>query len=523
MSDSPYSTVRPTGERKLRDTLRRESDQAKEKRHKLEKGLPHLFGWKWYAWAKAFFDSTNRMNLLCAANQISKSSSQIRKCIHWSTCVKLWPRLWASTPRQFWYLYPNKDVATAEWFNKWLPEFMPAHEFKDHPIYGWQVEFDKRKIHSVHFNSGVIIYFKTYAQDVHSLQAGTCHAIFCDEELPEELYDELKARLFASDGHFHMVFTATRNQVMWLRAIEGKGTEELFPDAFKLQVSMYDCQHFNDGSPGVFNEEKIERAIAGCKNKIEVLRRIFGKFVRESGRVISEFDPLRHFKAPIAIPKDWLWWGGIDNGSGGDAHPGAYTLVAVRPDFRMGYVARGWKGTEDVDTTAGDVLDKYILGRAELRPVQQVYDYSSKDLNTMAERMGESLTRAEKSHDIGEQILDTLFKNNMLYVFDIPELRKLGTEFMTVMKETAKKHRKDDLMDTVRYICAAIPWDWGALQGQLNEEEKEKIKAEKPWTEADQVAWEITQRRGETRRRPAEEGADEEFEGEVDYWNEQYG
>ena len=52
-----------------------------EERIKLREGLPFLHGWKWYSWARAFFESQNQVNLLCAANQISKSSTQIRKAL----------------------------------------------------------------------------------------------------------------------------------------------------------------------------------------------------------------------------------------------------------------------------------------------------------------------------------------------------------------------------------------------------------------------------------------------------------
>ena len=85
-----------------------ELKDAKEKAALLEEkvrrqeDLPFLYGWKWYLWGRKFFESKNRINLLCAANQISKSSTQIRKIIHWATCKELWPELWSRPPKQFW-------------------------------------------------------------------------------------------------------------------------------------------------------------------------------------------------------------------------------------------------------------------------------------------------------------------------------------------------------------------------------------------------------------------------------------
>ena len=64
------------------------------------KDLPHINtkkeygGIPFYAWQRSFFASTNKMVLLTAANQIGKSSIQIRKIIHWATIPDEWPKLW---------------------------------------------------------------------------------------------------------------------------------------------------------------------------------------------------------------------------------------------------------------------------------------------------------------------------------------------------------------------------------------------------------------------------------------------
>ena len=176
----------------------------------LTKSLPHLFAFKHYPWSRLFFESQNRMTLLTAANQIGKSTVQIRKCITWATDTSLWPKLWAPNkpPRQFWYLYPSGPLATAEFRLKWIPELMPkigqkipatmkpsdrpaayyildkGKEECNDPTFGWKAYYDNKMVHYVKFASGLELHFKSYTQNVHNLQAGTCHAIFCDEEIP---------------------------------------------------------------------------------------------------------------------------------------------------------------------------------------------------------------------------------------------------------------------------------------------------------------------------------------------------
>jgi hypothetical protein len=480
--------------------------------------LPHLYGYKWYPWARAFFDSTAKMCLLCAANQISKSSTQIRKCIDWATNKKKWKKLWppvngiSRTPRIFWYMYPSKDVATIEWRSKWVPEFMPRAHMKEDPVYGWEEVYEGKNISHIIFKSGIIVYFKTYTQRADNLQTSTVDAVFTDEELPEEKYDEIRARLFASDGYFSMVFTATLNQDMWRRALEGKGENELFKDAFKLQISMYDCLRYDDGTPSPWTPERIAEIIRACKSKLEVERRVHGRFVTEVGRKYGGFDSSRHFIAPQPIPQNWRWYVGIDSGSGGGAHKAAVVFVAVRPDLQLGYVARGWRG-DGVITTAGDTFDKFKELKGTLQTTNQRYDPSAKDFSIIASRNGEGFEKADRSHETGESVVNTLFQSDMLFIFDTAELRKLGSELSSVMKNVHKSHAKDDFCDALRYCVTTIPWDWTAIKGGTQDEvlhdefgplpNSEPLKI---WSSEEYEADQIRRRRGEEEYVPDRDG-----------------
>ncbi len=496
----------------------------------VRRALPHIFGWKWYTWAKAFYDSTNRMNLLCAANQISKSSTQIRKCISWATRKELWDKLWPTRrPRVFWYLYPSNPVIKTEFEKKWLPEFLPRGGFEHDEHFGYTVEKTKNEIKAIHFHSGVSVYFKTYAQGSDNLQTTTVDAVFCDEELPEEKYDEIKARLFATAGYFHMVFTATLNQDIWRRALEGEGDQELFPDAFKLQVSMYDCLHYADGTVAPWTVERIREIEADCKSRVEVDRRVRGRFVSETGRKFGSFDPVRHFIKPVAIPDNWDFYAGVDIGGGGDGHPAAITFIAVRPDKQLGYVVHGWRG-DGILTTAGDVLEKYI----EIRPrgrfiVRQVYDWQAKDFKTLSSRVAETVgcfEMANKGHDAGESTVNTLFASGMLFIFDVPELRKLGSELSSLMKKTLKVNAKDDFADSFRYATMSVPWDFTAISKDFKHEALEERAVElegRPLTEAEAVAQQIKDRRGEGGAPRREKESWQEHDEEIQEWNDAYG
>jgi len=105
---------------------------------------------------------------------------------------------------------------------------------------------------------------------------------------------------------------------------------------------------------------------------------------------------------------------------------------------------------------------------------------------------------AEKSHEIGENLLNTLFKNQMLELFDLPNIFKLVTEFTSLKSETPKNKAKDDGIDSLRYAISKIPFDFSDIGG------KKEIKVKKEKT------------RG--RRIPFMEDKTDEFEE----WNELY-
>ena len=505
----------PLGEPKVSKEDKLRELEALHAEAELREGLPHIHGWKWYTWARDFFESTNHINLLCAANQISKSSTQIRKAIHWATETALWPELWNNKPKQFWYLYPTRDQVSAEFMTKWT-EFLPAGKYKDDPKYGWKEIKKHGDLIGILFHSGVYLFFKTYAQDPASLQTGTCDALFCDEELPVNIYEELMMRISASNGYFHMVFTATLGQEFWRQALEpAEGEEEKLPGAWKRTISLYDAMVYEDGTPSHWVPEKIAQVRGRCSTHTEVLKRVYGKFIVIGGRKYESFDIKRHMKPYHNVPRNWLVYVGADPGSGGaENHPAALCYVAVNPQMTEGRVFLGAR-YDGIITTAGDLVEKHLAFRINnnLNNIcGKYYDWGCKDFDTISTRMGEPFEKAEKSHEIGEAVLNTLFKNNMLFIYDTDELGKLGSELATLKRATVKNKAKDDFADALRYAVTKIPWDWSVIIGELpNELEKEK-------TQLSPMAQEIADR-----RKAFDEEEIAAMDAEFAEWNEAYG
>lgn len=490
--------------------------------------LPHLYGHKWYPWAWTFFTSTNKYNFLCAANQISKSTTQIRKFVHWATEPGLWSTLWPhSKPTQFWYFYPARPVATTEFHEKWVPEILPRGPMKTDPQYGWEEEMRNKDIYAIHFNSGVSIYFKTYEQDSQNLQSGSVYLLGADEELPFDLFQELRSRLASTNGYFCMVFTATLGQDEWRRTMEPVNEqEELFKNALKLQVSMYDCLKYRDGTNSHWTLERIKEIEQECATEAEVQRRVFGRFVVSSGLKFPSFNRGLNVTPNEKIPTNWSVYSGVDIGTGGESnHPAAIIFIAVRPDYKAGVVFRGWRG-DGIVTTASDILEKYnsllsyevpdangTLLKRHLTPVIQSYDWQSRDFLNIATRAGLSFTPADKKRDAGANLLNTLFKLRMLSIMDNdPELAKLVVELTSLLDGTPKTKAKDDFCDALRYAAMHIPWDFEGVAGEI-------FKAEEVITDERSEA----QKAFDERRSPAgiKEEAWETVEDELGYWQAQ--
>lgn len=391
------------------------------------------------------------------------SSSLIKKNIRLATDKSLWPEAFPlREPKVFWYIYPDTNKVEEELQAKWIGEFLPQGSMKDDPTYGWEILRLKNGNKAIQFSNGPILYFKTWKSD---LQAATVDMVSVDEELPSDLYPELRMRLARYNGIYNMAFTATLNQPYWYQAIERRGCkDELFPDAAKWQVSLdHHCRHYEDGTPSPWTDERINFVKNSCGTQTEIDRRVHGRFVNEQGVKYAGFERQRNVKPKIEIPKNWLWYSGVDIGSGGAAHAAAISIVAIRPDMSYGRLVKFWKGSKNERTTSFDILSKYIEMKAGLPPmVGEYYDHSAADFGIVQERHGYNFQKANKAR--GEDMLNVLFKNEMLDLEEQENLNDLIIELMTLNEGTKKQNANDHGIDSLRYATSSIPWDLSKIK-----------------------------------------------------------
>jgi len=74
--------------------------------------------------------------------------------------------------------------------------------------------------------------------------------------------------------------------------------------------------------------------------------------------------------------------------------------------------------------------------------------------------MGLAFIPAEKKHDVGEQVINVLFKNGMLDIDNTLECNPIVNELTTLQLGVDKRKAKDDSVDSMRYALTKIPFDF---------------------------------------------------------------
>jgi phage terminase large subunit-like protein len=461
---------------------------ALEKRKKyIQDSLPHLYGFDWYPYQKEFLKVNKEIQVLCCANQLGKTTILLAKLVKLATGVKDWPKIWADKPQTFIYMLPNQKLHDENARTKWV-SVLPKHEFEDHPDYGWKWLKRGKAYTGIEFNSGVTILFLSYGQTVTNMQNISAHVIAFDEEPDSEIVPEVQTRTSAIKvaqanrknawGGFKIfAFTPTKSQNFFREVLEETGPKERWPvsqgNVWKKCVSLFECKKHSSGRVSIWTEKKINSIIKSLPTEAEVKRRVYGRFQASEDLVYPQFTRTHNILEYIPPLNGYQFYAGIDYGSGGTGHPSAIVFVAVNPDYTRAYVTDCWIG-ENILTTCSDVIDKYrsmIRGR---EIVNAYYDWGAKDLHTFAMRAGMNLMKANKDNKIGEDILNALFKNQMLTVCTTDyDSNLLCTQLTTFVKKRHKNKTFDDLIDALRYAVSSIPWDFQNSEGVTHEAEQQ--------------------------------------------------
>ena len=328
--------------------------------------------------------------------------------------------------------------------------------------FGFKAHFKDQCINRIVFSSGVTLTFKFYSQHPKNMQANTADAVFMDEECPQAHWDELMVRTQGTramgSGMVSMVFTATLGQIYLFDTMERRGTpQEKFKRAYKNQISLYDCLTFADGTPTHLTVEYIEEEIIpSYSSQNEIDKRVFGRFVKDSGLLFNFNEKLNTEAYDWSMVKDWMFFTGVDFGSGGQwGHSSSIALVAIDHTWSQVRVVKSYH-SQKTRMTQGDLLNEFKSGYHKYNAFNS-FDHAATDFGELALRESIPFNKAEKNHEIGIGLLNTILKSGQLKFFTGPKSgdnQLTIQEMLSIDSDTPKNKRVDDGADAVRYAIA---------------------------------------------------------------------
>ena len=134
------------------------------------------------------------------------------------------------------------------------------------------------------------------------MQSAAVDLISVDEEIPSNMYDEIRARLLATNGRMIITATLVRSED-WILDVEDRANEghsAYFHCALNLEKNRY------------INQDAIHE-LMGDLSPEERAVRVLGKSRRQFGLVYSTFLP-DHLIDPFPIPDNWPKWAAFDPG-----------------------------------------------------------------------------------------------------------------------------------------------------------------------------------------------------------------
>jgi hypothetical protein len=527
-----------------------------EKREREE--LPHKY-FEMYLWQHEFIECRHHKQFLTASNQSGKTVSMGLKAHNMSTNKEWMRKQWGDNqPRIGWYILPDQKTINDLFTSKIEPEILARGSEKKSGPHSWKVIKNNQDIIGIYFFETKFTWsFISMGASATNLQSRTVGWIIFDEE-PKDLNKmaEIETRTLAFNdpetdlplsihiygftptiGHEHFKDIYAFNTPGFFKNVPGDIVKKFFPDGllvkpqdakkekfkesnlvWKKRVNMFDCTRFMSGKKGHLSESSIRGFIALQRTARDVLVKVFGAFEKEDngGLVYSAFNRNRHVKTfegrfSEKELRSGFFTAGIDYGSGTN-HQSSVAICWISPDYKMVKVYKLWKGQKGVPTTADDVLKKYVELTAGLKITYAFYDWAAADLNTIAQRMGLTVYKAEKNVDTGTNLLNALFNNDMIQVLDRPGdvyPSLLASELENISHDTNKRHRNDDLSDSLRYSLSALAHLFDLTE--LHPGYKPKIQEIKISTPQEIYDRDFTIKRQEEER-------DDSYESELDEW-----
>ena len=202
------------------------------------------------------------------------------------------------------------------------------------------------------FENESFIELMSYDQDLDKFAGTSRHLIHFDEECPQDIFTENKARLIDTGGSWIMTMTPVEGLTWTYDEIYVPGTKGGDPNIDVIEADMTDNPHLNDA--------EIDQFLSGL-NRDERKARKEGKYVQIGGLVYKTFSKEKHVVESFVPPLDWEWYVSLDHGYN---NPTAVLWHAVSPDGNVITFSEHYEAERTVEYHANTIhLRNAAFGR----------------------------------------------------------------------------------------------------------------------------------------------------------------
>lgn len=185
------------------------------------------------------------------------------------------------------------------------PEFMrwcPISELRGG---SWYSAYDANE-RVVNFENGSTVEFMSYDQDVDKFAGTSRHFVHFDEEPPEDIFIECRARLVDTGGSWWMTLTPIEGMEWMYDTIYLTGMTDPTSNIGVIEVDMHENPYLDEAEIKDFLESLSED---------DKDARVKGKFIRRGGLIYKSFSRDQHVIPPLkSIPKHGDLYTSMDHG-----------------------------------------------------------------------------------------------------------------------------------------------------------------------------------------------------------------
>lgn len=348
---------------------------------------------------------------------------------------------------------------------RWLPPSALKHG-------SWEASYSK-EYHTLTLDNESTLEFMSYDQHVEKFAGTSRHAIWFDEEAPEDIFDECMMRLIDTGGKWWMTMTPVEGMTWTFDDIYEPAVDGNHPD---MDVIIVDSEM----NPYV---SSIEREILyAFLTADEKKARKSGLFIPRGGVIYPMFNPEIHVVPQTVPPRDWLWVASMDHGF---TNPTSWHWSAVSKDGRILVFDEHYESEKVVSYHAQKVhevnkmyerIPDYYVGDPTIRNIDPITGTSilieyvdngvpivlgNNDQRAGINKVQQYLLGKEIE---GKRYPKLFFTENCVNL--IREIKKLRWATWANKKDDKQKNKKeeqhkkeDHACDDIRYLVASRPDD----------------------------------------------------------------